>query len=96
MRKCPVHNCPAKTGARIAIIVASVMTVITAVTLVLHFLQRAKAESNSKSRLTRADYFLFQKQKDRCKPHRSSWWQGQKDLNPVHGHRVSPHLRCIH
>ena len=44
MRKCPVHNCPAKTGARIAIFVASVMTVITAVTLVLHFLQRAKAE----------------------------------------------------
>ena len=25
MRKCPVHNCPAKTGARIAIIVASVI-----------------------------------------------------------------------
>ena len=39
MRKCPVHNCPAKTGARIAIIVAAVMTVVAAVSLVLHFVQ---------------------------------------------------------
>lgn len=42
MRKCPVHNCPAKTGARIATIVAVVMTVTAAVTIVLHFLQRRK------------------------------------------------------
>jgi len=42
MKKCPVHNCPAKTGARAAIIVASVMTLITVVTVVLHFLQRAR------------------------------------------------------
>ena len=44
MRKCPVHNCPAKTGARIATIVAVVMTVIAAVTIVLHCLQRCKTE----------------------------------------------------
>ncbi len=44
MRKCPVHNCPAKTGARIATIVAAVMTVITVAVLVLHFVQRGKAE----------------------------------------------------
>ena len=42
MKKCPVHNCPAKTGARAAIIVASVMTLITVVTVVLHFLLRAR------------------------------------------------------
>jgi len=44
MRKCPVHNCPAKTGARIAVIVAAVMTVIAVATVVLHFVQRCKAE----------------------------------------------------
>lgn len=38
MRKCPVHNCPAKTGRNIAIIVASVMAVIAVATVVLHFL----------------------------------------------------------
>ena len=45
MKKCPVHNCPAKTGARIAIIVASVMMVITAVTIVLHFVLQAKVKA---------------------------------------------------
>ena len=44
MRKCLVHNCPAKTGARIAVIVAAVMTVIAVATVVLHFVQRCKAE----------------------------------------------------
>ncbi len=44
MKKCPVHNCPAKTGARIATLVAAVMTVITVTVLVLHFLQRGKEE----------------------------------------------------
>ena len=44
MKKCPVHNCPAKTGAKIAVIVAAVMTVIAAVTLVVHFLQKCKCE----------------------------------------------------
>lgn len=39
MRKCPVHNCPAKTGARIAVIVAAVMTVIAVATVVFHILQ---------------------------------------------------------
>ena len=40
MRKCPVHNCPTKTGARIATIVAVVMTVVAVATIVLHFLQQ--------------------------------------------------------
>ena len=40
MRRCPVHNCPAKTGARIATIVAVVMTVVAVATIVLHFLQQ--------------------------------------------------------
>ncbi len=44
MRKCPVHNCLAKTGARIATIVAVVMTVIAVATVVLHFLQQCKTE----------------------------------------------------
>lgn len=44
MRKCPVHNCPAKTGAKIATIVAVVMTLIAVAAVVLHFLQRCKAE----------------------------------------------------
>lgn len=44
MRKCPVHNCPAKTGARIATIVAVVMTVIAAVTIVLHFVQQCSCK----------------------------------------------------
>ena len=44
MRKCPVHNCPAKTGAKIATIAAVVMTVIAVATVVLHFLQRCKTE----------------------------------------------------
>ena len=44
MRKCPVHNCPAKTGAKIATIAAVVMTVIAVATVVLHCLQRCKAE----------------------------------------------------
>ncbi len=42
MRNCPVHNCPAKTGARIAVIVAAVMTVIAVAAIVLHFVQSAK------------------------------------------------------
>ena len=44
MRKCPVHNCPAKTGAKIATIVAVVMAVIAVATVVLHLLQRCKTE----------------------------------------------------
>ena len=44
MRKCPVHNCPAKTGTKIAVIVAAVMTLIAVATIVLHFVQKAKAE----------------------------------------------------
>lgn len=44
MRKCPVHNCPAKTGARVATIVAVVMTVIAAAAIVLHFLQQRRTE----------------------------------------------------
>ena len=44
MRKCPVHNCPAKTGAKIATIVAVVMTLHAVTTVVLHCLQRCKTE----------------------------------------------------
>ena len=39
MRKCPVHNCPAKTKAKIATIVAAVMTVVAVAALLLHFAQ---------------------------------------------------------
>ncbi len=44
MRKCPVHNCPAKTGRNIAIIVGSVMAIAAAAMVVLHFLCRCGEE----------------------------------------------------
>ncbi len=39
MKKCPVHNCPAKIQARVAVAIAAVMTVVAVTLLVLHFMQ---------------------------------------------------------
>ena len=35
MKKCPVHNCPAKTGCKAAVLVASILGAIAAASVVL-------------------------------------------------------------
>ena len=40
MKKCPVHNCPAKTGCKAAVLVASILGAIAAVSVVLLFVLR--------------------------------------------------------
>ncbi|MDD5907096.1 MAG: hypothetical protein PUD76_01910 [Clostridia bacterium] len=40
MKKCPVHNCPAKTGCKAAVLVASILGAIAAASVVLLFVLR--------------------------------------------------------
>ena len=40
MKKCPVHNCPAKTGCKAAVLAASILAAIAAASVVLLFVLR--------------------------------------------------------